>query len=98
MERIGLRLETIYGYIQQTFTYWTWGIKEDKMKEYSVCYVDEACNRRMKPTVEIKTKKEISMKMANYDGILYLRSKRLLLSNECDELGENNALESHYGS
>ena len=29
----------------------------------------------MKPTVEIKTKKEISMKMANYDGILYLRSK-----------------------
>lgn len=58
-------------------------IKEDKMKEHSVCYVNETCKRRMKATVEIKTKKEISMKMANYDGILYLRSKQLLLSNEC---------------
>ena len=68
------------------------------MKDYSVYYVDDACNRRKKPTVEIKTKKEISMKMANYDGILYLRSKQLLLSNECNELGGNNALESHYGA
>lgn len=68
------------------------------MKDYSVCYVDEASKRRLKPTVEIKTKKEISTKMANYDGILYLRSKQLLLSNECDELRENNALESHYGA
>lgn len=52
----------------------------------------------MEPTIEIKTKKEISLKLkiANYDIILNLRNKQLLLSNKCNELGKNNALESHY--
>ena len=51
----------------------------------------------METIIEIKTKKEISLKlkMANYDGILNLRNKQLL-SNKCNELRKNNALESHY--